>query len=179
VSPPTAKPVVTKPHPEHVRKLIDSGLVGYFVGDDSHRLTECNDAFLALIGRTRADAESGRIFWPDHTPADYADISVQARIDRSRGIYNAHEIQFAHSNGERRWVKVLGMPLGNGKHGLIVIDITARKTAEAAYIAAQKHTESLLATLALLQASNLTTGIDVPDEAAAPTLNRPSSRLET
>src|ERR1700722_1042693 len=52
------------------RRLLESGIVGVIIGDDSGRLLEANEAFLRMTGYSRSDLESGAIEWTRLTPAE-------------------------------------------------------------------------------------------------------------
>ena len=56
-----------------MEKLVDSGMIGVFFWDPKGFVREANDAFLEIVGYTRADLEEGRLHWFQLTPPEYAD----------------------------------------------------------------------------------------------------------
>src|SRR5436189_695809 len=60
------------------RLLFDSNLVAIAFWDSQDFITEANDAFLSLIGYTRAEFEPGKISWRDLTPPEYCDLDDHA-----------------------------------------------------------------------------------------------------
>jgi PAS domain S-box-containing protein len=49
------------------RRVYDSGMIGILFWDLSGTVTDANDAFLAMLGYTRADLEAGAIKWDEIT----------------------------------------------------------------------------------------------------------------
>jgi PAS domain S-box-containing protein len=56
-----------------IRRLVDSNIVGVFVGDFDGRILEANDAFLRIVRYDREDLAAGRISWRDLTPRNWRD----------------------------------------------------------------------------------------------------------
>ncbi len=52
------------------RRLTESGLVGIIIGESSGKVIEANNAFLAMVGYTRADLEAGLVNWTQLTPRE-------------------------------------------------------------------------------------------------------------
>jgi PAS domain S-box-containing protein len=57
-------------------RLVESNIIGVLFAD-RQRITEANDAFLQMVGYSRADLQAGRLRWPEMTPAEYAAIAAR------------------------------------------------------------------------------------------------------
>ncbi|HWB80205.1 MAG TPA: PAS domain S-box protein [Nannocystaceae bacterium] len=68
---------------ERFMRLVASSVVGIVVGDFSGVITEANDAFLAIAGRTRAELDAGALRWAD--PADATDRALIDLLARTGG----------------------------------------------------------------------------------------------
>ncbi len=124
---------------ERFRRLFDSNLIGIAFWNVEGLITDANDAFLQLIGVTRASLQTqGSPSWRDFTPSEY-----QARDDQAveeamlTGASSIYEKEYLHPNGQRVSV-VLGITLlndlGHDAHydGVtFALDITERKRVEA------------------------------------------------
>jgi PAS domain-containing protein len=53
------------------RLLGDSDVIGVVFWDGRGRITEANDAFLRLLGYTRAELRAGALDWRELTPEEY------------------------------------------------------------------------------------------------------------
>src|SRR4051812_45415590 len=53
------------------RSLFDANILGVTIVD-AERILEANDAFLRIIGRSRAEVLSGRLSWTEITPPEHA-----------------------------------------------------------------------------------------------------------
>jgi PAS domain S-box-containing protein len=60
-------------------RIAESGIIGIVVADMVGNITEANDAFLDLLGYTRADLEAGRIVGSALTPPEWLPESERAR----------------------------------------------------------------------------------------------------
>ena len=56
-----------------VRRLIDANIIGILIYDLEGAIIEANDAFLRMVGYSRADLVSGRMRWTDLTPPEWRD----------------------------------------------------------------------------------------------------------
>src|SRR5579871_1308987 len=69
------------------RRLVESNVVGVNFSSINGPVFEANDAYLNLIGYTRAELESGKLRWDKITPPEYRPIDEQAVEDlRLRGV---------------------------------------------------------------------------------------------
>jgi formate hydrogenlyase transcriptional activator len=61
----------------------ESTIAGVVSGEFDH-ITEANDAFLEMVGYSREDLVSGRLYWPDLTPAEYVHLDEEAHEEGVR-----------------------------------------------------------------------------------------------
>ena len=85
-----------------MRQLIEGSPVGIAVGDLQGRLVLVNDAYLRLLGLSRAEYEAGTVDWTALTPPEYreADEAAFARAFRE-GSSGRYEKEMLHRSGER------------------------------------------------------------------------------
>lgn len=83
------------------RTLAEANIFGVGIAD-SERMLEANDAFLTMVGRTRADLEDGRVSWRGMTPPEYARLDELAMADLiGRGRVETYEKEFVRPDGVR------------------------------------------------------------------------------
>lgn len=117
---------------QRFRRLFDSGLVGIAVADLHGNLHEANDAYLQLIGYTRADLESGRVRWRDLTAPEFRHLDDEAVEDlKAHGVARPWEKEYVRRDGTRVAVFVGVAMLEHPNCISIVADISARKRSEA------------------------------------------------
>jgi PAS domain S-box-containing protein len=109
------------------RRLFESSIIGVVVGDLSGRLTDANDAFLAMTGYDRADLP---LRWDGPlTPPEYRALDQQAVAQlRATGVVTPYEKEFVRKDGGRVPV-LLGAALleGSADQGVcFVLDMTER-----------------------------------------------------
>jgi PAS domain S-box-containing protein len=113
------------------RGLLDANIVGVaqWKGD---QLTEANDAFLSLLGRSSADLVEGRLRWSALTPAEHAPTDEEARGElRATGRCRPYETELYHQNGARVPVLVAAAAdrLAAGAGITFVLDLRERNHA--------------------------------------------------
>jgi PAS domain S-box-containing protein len=114
------------------RTLFDSNVVGVCVTDEE-RVLEANDAYLAIVGRTRGDLDAGRISWRDVTPPQWAAADERAIDDlRTRGRVEAFEKEYQRPDGTLVPVLIAGATIDRDPVRVIafVVDLTERRAAE-------------------------------------------------
>jgi PAS domain S-box-containing protein len=112
-----------------LRRITESGIVGVFYWTMAGTITEANDAFLRMLGRDRADLESGQLDWRTLTPPEWvAEDERRAAEVVERGVSGPWEKEFFTKNGQRIPVLVSGAVLDDKREsGLAVcLDITER-----------------------------------------------------
>jgi formate hydrogenlyase transcriptional activator len=85
-----------------VRPLAElAGIVGVASGEFD-KAPELNDAFLEMMGYSRADADSGEINWPELTPVEYAPLDELAHEEGLRfGACTPYEKELVRKDGNR------------------------------------------------------------------------------
>ena len=63
--------VELKKSQERFRTIFESNIVGLVISDLDERILETNDAFLKIIGYSRAEVEAGQVTWSAITPPEY------------------------------------------------------------------------------------------------------------
>jgi PAS domain S-box-containing protein len=116
-----------------IRRLVDSNIIGIFIGDSRGGLLEANEAFLDILGYSREDLISGRIRWTKLTPAEWAPADQDALAQLSAtGSCKPFEKEYFRKDGSRVPVLVGVASFEESKdHGVsFVLDLTDRKRAE-------------------------------------------------
>jgi PAS domain S-box-containing protein len=118
---------------KRLRRIVESNIIGMIVADFTGRIVEANDAFLNMVGYTRADLEQGRINFVSLTPPEYRalDEAAQAEMRRS-GSHRPFEKEYFRKNGTRVPVYVGTTYLDEEEQlGIgFIVDLTERKWAE-------------------------------------------------
>jgi PAS domain S-box-containing protein len=119
-----------------IRHLVDSNIIGVFVGDFDGRILEANDAFLRIVGYDREDLAADRINWKDLTPQDWRERDAQWIEEHKRtGVRLPIEKEYFRKGGSRVPV-LLGSATfedGGNQSVAFVLDLTERKQAEEAF----------------------------------------------
>lgn len=119
---------------ERFRRFYDSRMIGIGFTDLSGKLVDGNDAFLEILGLSRADLQSGRPRWDELTPPEWRAADEQAfRELRETGVFHPYEKEYFRPDGQRIPVLAGGALLPGTSTGAVafLLDITARKRAEA------------------------------------------------
>jgi PAS domain S-box-containing protein len=116
-----------------IRRLVDSNIIGIFIGDSRGGIIEANEAFLDMLGYSHEDLISGRIRWTKLTPAEWSSADHDALAQMSAtGTCRPFEKEFFRKDGSRVPVLVGGAFFERKQdEGVVfVIDMTDRKRAE-------------------------------------------------
>ena len=114
------------------RTLMDANVVGVCVVDEE-RVLEANDAYLAIVGRTRADLDAGLLSWRSMTPDAWSPADARAIHDlRSRGRAEAFEKEYQRPDGTLVPVLVAAATLQQDPVRIVafVLDLSERRAAE-------------------------------------------------
>ena len=116
------------------RRVVESNMMGVLFCDMEGRISDANDAFLQMVGYTRADLEAGRVDWAKMTPPEWADADGNSQIEmREKGVITPFEKEYLRKDGARLPVIVGGalMEKNSDQCVALVVDIAKRKRAEA------------------------------------------------
>jgi PAS domain S-box-containing protein len=115
------------------RGVFASPMVGIVFWDRTGAITDANDAFLELVGYSRADLEAGRVSWIAMTPPEERHLdAVALNALAATGVCASFEKHYIRKDGSRVPI-VLGAALVDGSrdHGVAYVqDITGRRHAE-------------------------------------------------
>ena len=129
------------------RVLFESSIIGFILVNNS-TIFDANDAFLAMLGYTRDEMQTGGIDWHAITPAEYYEISKRAVQELlERGECTPCEKEYFHKDGHRVPVLIGAALIEQEPHQWVsfVLDLTERKRLE------QRTHQSLDALLAMAQ----------------------------
>ncbi len=114
------------------RRLVDSNIVGITIDHFDGSIMEANDAFLRMVGYTRADLKAGKLNWERMTPSEHQE-STWAAIEtlRSAGTCTVREKEYFRADGTRVpvLVGVTMLEESGDKCICVIVDITERKKA--------------------------------------------------
>lgn len=117
------------------RRFVESNIIGITIDDMEGNIHEANDAFLSLVGYTRADLEAGRLRWTMLTVPEYRERN--AHIIKNlifTGSFAPVETEYITKEGRRVPALVggtlfrLGDPRALGM--CFILDLSARKAIE-------------------------------------------------
>jgi PAS domain S-box-containing protein len=115
------------------RRLAEADLIGVMIVDLAGRVWEANDAFLRIVGRTRAELEAASLRWDAMTPLEYAARDAEAIEElRTGGVAEPFEKEYFRPDGTRVPVLVGAARLDGTDDRCVcfVLDLTERKRAE-------------------------------------------------
>jgi PAS domain S-box-containing protein len=115
--------------------LVDANIIGIYIWDFQGRIIDANEAFLDLVGYSREDLISGRLYYPELTPPEWNDVSERARaVVKATGTAKGFEKEYLRKDGSRVPILLGGATFGEDQDQGVafVLDLTERKQAEAA-----------------------------------------------
>ncbi len=113
-------------------RLAESGLVGIMIAENTGRIADANDAFLNMVGYSRADLAAGLVSWSSMTPPEWISMNAEATEQlRIRGVAGPWEKEYLRKDGARVPVLVGVATLEGNRNISLSIDLTARNQAEA------------------------------------------------
>jgi two-component system, cell cycle sensor histidine kinase and response regulator CckA len=127
------------------RRLFESGVAGVTISDVDGNFKEVNDAFLGMIGYTRAEMLEGTMCWARLSPSGTLPPESEVRAQlRSTGIVPLREREYVRKDGTRVATLVGSAALdGTGECISYVADISVRKREEEALRAAATQYRAL------------------------------------
>jgi formate hydrogenlyase transcriptional activator len=85
-----------------IRPIPAESTIAGIVSGEFDRIPEANDAFLGLVGYSRADLASGLLIWPDLTPPEYSALDELAHEEGLRfGACTPYEKELLRKDGAR------------------------------------------------------------------------------
>ncbi|TYQ27291.1 PAS domain S-box protein [Pseudanabaena sp. UWO310] len=115
------------------RRMFDSNVVGMLFADFDGNILDANDRFLQMIGYSREEFNTGKIFWhnltpPEHVPSDYAAMGKLME----HGFIHPWEKEYYRKDGSRIPVLIGAafLPGTENQTICVVIDISDRKQYE-------------------------------------------------
>jgi PAS domain S-box-containing protein len=116
-----------------IRRLVDANIIGIVIFTLDGRITEANEAFLAMVGYSREDLRSGRINYIGMTPPEWQATTLNAMEQlKAGGTCRPYEKEYVRKDGSH--VPVLAGPAlfeGSKNEGVaFILDLTERKEAE-------------------------------------------------
>jgi two-component system, cell cycle sensor histidine kinase and response regulator CckA len=121
-------------------RLSSSGVIGIVIGSNNGALYEANDAFLHMVGYSRAELESGQVRWSELTAPEFHDMTARGVESlRALGFAAPYEKEYVRKDGARVPVMVGLAAFGSDQTIGFMIDLTAQKRAEAALAASQEQ----------------------------------------
>ena len=118
-----------------IRRLFDANIIGIFIWNLEGEIIEANEAFLRMVGYSRADLLSGRVRWTELTPAEWRDRDERAVAEiATTGIFQPLEKEYFRKDGSRVPVMIGGATFeGSNDEGVaFVLDLSKQKRAEEA-----------------------------------------------
>jgi PAS domain S-box-containing protein len=110
-------------------RLVTANVVGVMVAEGG-RLIEANDAFLQMVGYTRADLAAGHLRWPEMTPPEYAPLHVRALAELAeRGTCTPFETEYVRQDGSRVpvLIGVARLEEHPERHASFVVDLSEQR----------------------------------------------------
>jgi PAS domain S-box-containing protein len=120
---------------QRFRGIEESGIIGIVVADADGNVTEANDAFLSIVGYTRADLLAGKLNGKTLNTPERELTDAAARIElEARGVAHAWEKELLRKDGARVPVLMGVVMLEGSPKGSVAfaLDLTERKRAQAA-----------------------------------------------
>jgi PAS domain S-box-containing protein len=117
---------------DKIRRLVEAGILGIFIGKIEGEIVEANQAFLQMLQYSREDLVLGRLRWTDLSPAEWRERDERALTEAlANGAIQPYEKEFLRKDGSRVPV-LLGAALFEGRHDgvVFVLDLSEQKRAQ-------------------------------------------------
>jgi PAS domain S-box-containing protein len=117
-----------------IRRLVDSSIIGIVFWGMDGSISDANEAFLQMVGYTRADLMAGKVDWERMTLPEYKAIDEQKLAEvRATRTSTPYEKEFLRKDGTRLPVLIGAVLFDDSPdHGVaFVLDLSSRKQAEA------------------------------------------------
>jgi putative addiction module CopG family antidote len=115
----------------HFRAVLEIDTIGVVFFDDRGGIGDANDAFLRLVGFTRAEMAAGLLRYDERTPPEWRwkDDEVVAELAAGHEVA-PFEKEYLRKDGSRIWILCAPKALGPGRAVEFVLDVTERRRAE-------------------------------------------------
>jgi two-component system cell cycle sensor histidine kinase/response regulator CckA len=118
---------------DRLQRLTSAGIIGMIVTESSGLIREANDAFLTLLGYTRAELEAGLLRWDRLTPSEWDGVNARLVDElRERSSAGPVEKEYLHKDGNRVPVLIASAALTATLQLTLVVDLTEQRRAEGA-----------------------------------------------
>ena len=116
-----------------IRRLVEANIIGIFVWNLEGEIIEANEAFLHMLRFSREDLLSGRVRWPDLTPAEWRDRDERAIAEiKATGTLHPFQKEYLRKDGSRIPVMIGGAMFEERKNEGVafVLDLSQQRHAE-------------------------------------------------
>lgn len=114
---------------QRFRRLMESNIVGIALWNSRHEITEANEAFLRILGRSAAELDGLRL--EDLAAPGSAEIAERAFAEiREHGVCDPFQCEYVSAAGARIPVIVGGASLEEGNGLVFALDISERNRLE-------------------------------------------------
>jgi len=117
---------------DKIRRVVEAGILGIFIANVEGQIVEANQAFLQMLQYDRQDLVSGRLRWPDLSPAEWRERDERALTEAlATGAMQPYEKEYLRKDGSRVPV-LLGAALFEGRNDgvVFVLDLSEQKRAQ-------------------------------------------------
>ena len=136
---------------DRFQRLFESNIIGIGVTHADGQVLQANDAYLRILGHTRAELEAGHVRWTELTPPEFlaSDSAAVAQADRAGACAPYEKEYLRRTDGARVPVQIAFTSLLDAPEQYIayVLDLTARKRVEEELRLASEAKDRFLATL--------------------------------
>ena len=129
----SSQPHLTLVACRHFRRIFNAHIIGILIWNLEGEIVDANEAFLNMLGFSREDLISGRLRWPDLTPAEWRDRDERAVAEiKATGALQPFQREYLRRDGSRLPVMVSGAMFGESKNEGVafVLDLSQQKHAE-------------------------------------------------
>lgn len=114
------------------RRLSDANIFGVAFWRADGLITEANDAFLTMVGRSRHDLEAGKVHARAMTPVEWLEVDARARDElASSGACAPYEKELLRPDGSRVAILITAAMLTDEAGGIAaVLDLTEQRARE-------------------------------------------------
>jgi PAS domain S-box-containing protein len=118
-----------------LRLLFDANVIGIIIANNAGAILDANDAFLELVGYTRAELTSGLVDWRSMTPPEWLPLDeIAIGSMAANGWFAPYEKEYVRADGVRVPVSVGGARITDTADEQIcyILDLSTTRRAEAA-----------------------------------------------